>query len=356
MASSGINFEGLTPSNGALRELAELIFLEQFGEDKLGQVITFLTGQEQGKKLGFVNPLGLVGRASDGCNPTYDSNAVTTSEKEWAFKEWQIAEQICYEELEGTLAESYPRNGSDVADLTDSEYMETVVRPLFENAIPKLMFRLIFFGDTEIAGQLKDGVDAKYFNLFDGIWKQLFTGVTEGKTKRFTIDANTKTTIDAQYEAMLAPGAATGVIDEIILRTPAKVLNQANRAFFVTDAFAKCLGLDIQRNNKGSELQWKSLFEGVRATEYQGYTVIAIAQWDEIIQDYLKNTTNANAYDKPFRVIFGSKGNFRAGTKSKDAVATLKAFFVEKEQMNYLLAKDTLDAKVAAEEYAVVAY
>src|SRR5690606_31008226 len=105
-----------------------------------------------------------------------------------------------------------------------------------------------------------------------------------------------------------------------------------------------------------SELQWKSIFEGVRTTDYQGYTVMAVAQWDEIIQDYLKNTTNAGAYDKPFRVIFGSKANFRAGTKSQDAIATLKAFFVEKEQMNYLLAKDTLDAKVASEEYAVVAY
>lgn len=356
MASSGINFEGLSPSNGALRSLAELIFLEQLGEDKLGQIITFLTGQEQGKKLGFVNPLGLVGRASDGCNPTYDNNAVTTSEKAWNFKEWQIAEQICYTDLEGTLAEHYPQNGSDVADLTDEEYMETIVRPLFEAAIPKLIFRLVFFGDTAIEGQLKDGVDPKFFNLFDGIWKQLFTGVTEGKTKRFVIEANTKTTIDAQYEAMLAPGAATGVMDEIILRTPTKVLNQANRRFYVTDAFAKCLGLDIQRNNKGSDLQWESIFEGVRMTKYQGYEVVAIEQWDEIIQDYLKNTTNANAYDKPFRVVFGSKDNFRAGTKSQDAIAVLKAFFVEKEQMNYLLAKDTLDAKVAAEEYAVVAY
>lgn len=356
MASSGIDFAGLTPSNGAIRELAELIFLEQLGEDKLGQVVTFLTGQESGQKLGFVNPLGLVGRASDGCNPTYDNHAVTTSEKEWNFKEWQIAEQICYDDLINTLAEHYPRNGSDVADLTDTEYMETVVRPLFEAAIPKLLFRLIFFGDTEIEGNLKDGVDAKYFNLIDGIWKQLFTGVTEGKTKRFTIEANAAATVDAQYAAMMQPGAATGVLDEIILRTPAKVLNQANRMFVVTDAFAKCLGFDIQKNNKGSELQWRSIFEGVRVTEYQGFTLMAIAQWDEIIQDYLKNTTNAGAYDKPFRVIFGSKANFRAGTKSQDAIATLKAFFVEKEQMNYLLAKDTIDAKVAAEEYAVVAY
>ena len=76
----------------------------------------------------------------------------------------------------------------------------------------------------------------------------------------------------------------------------------------------------------------------------------------EIIQTYLKNTTNANAYDKPFRVIYGSKDNFRAGSESRDQIAVLKAFFVEKDQANYLLAKDTLGAMVVAEDYAAVAY
>lgn len=356
MASAGINFEGLTPQNGALRDLAELIFLELFEEDKLGQVVTFMTGQEQGKKLGFVQPAGLMGKKSQGCNPTYDNDLVNLSEKEWNFEEWQIAEQICYEDLLNTIAEHMTKNGTDVADLTDTYYLDNIVRPIFEQAIRDLIIRLVFFGDTEAEDTLKEGVDAEHFNLIDGIWKQLFTGVTAGKTPRVTIEANTKTTVAAQYEAMRQPGAATGVLNNLIINTPMKLRKQGNRVFIVTQAFADMLNLDIQENNKGSELQWESIFAGITKTTYQGITVVAVPQFDEIIQEYLLNTTNANAYDKPFRVIYGSKDNFRAGTKSQDSIARLDAWFDKKDQVNYLLAKDTLGALVLAEEYAAVAY
>lgn len=357
MASAGINFAGLTPQNGALRELAELIFLNIQEEDKLGQLLVFMTEQMNGKKVGFVGKPGLLGKASEGCNPTYDNHLTATSEKTWEIKEWQISEKICYEDLIGTIAQHFAQNGSDVADLTDNEYMDTIVRPIFEQAIPELIIRFAFFGDKDIeSGELQDGVDVGAFNLIDGIWKQLFTGVTEGKTRRVAIAANEATTVDAQYEAMRQAGAATGVLNELIIRTPAKMRNLAGRRFIVTQAFADMLNLDIQMNNKGSELQWESIFAGIQKTSYQGVELLAVPQFDEIIQSYLKNTTNANAYDKPFRVIYGSKDNFRAGTESKESIATLKVWFNEDEQTNKMLAKDTLGALVVSEEYAAVAY
>ena len=357
MASAGINFAGLTPQNGALRELAELIFLNIQEEDKLGQLLVFMTEQMNGKKVGFVGKPGLLGKASEGCNPTYDNHLTATSEKTWEIKEWQISEKICYEDLIGTIAQHFAQNGSDVADLTDTEYMDTIVRPIFEQAIPELIIRFAFFGDKDIeSGELQDGVDVGAFNLIDGIWKQLFTGVTEGKTRRVAIAANEATTVDAQYEAMRQAGSATGVLNELIIRTPAKMRNLAGRRFIVTQAFADMLNLDIQMNNKGSELQWESIFAGIQKTSYQGVELLAVPQFDEIIQSYLKNTTNANAYDKPFRVIYGSKDNFRAGTESKESIATLKVWFNEDEQTNKMLAKDTLGALVVSEEYAAVAY
>ena len=353
---AGINFASLTPKNGAVQDLAELIFLELAEDDKLGQLVTFMTRQENGKKLGFVGKAGLLGKKAKSCDPTYAKNLVQASEKTWDIQEWEIAEEICYKELENTIAEHFAANGSDMADLTSSEYMEQVVRPLLEQAIRDLIIRLTFFGDKAAEGTLKDGVDPEYFTLIDGIWKQLFTAVTEGKTTRVNIEANTKTTIAAQYEAMRTPGAATGVLNNLIINTPMKLRTMADRVFIVTQAFADMLNLDIQENNKGSELQWESIFAGIQKATYQGITIIAVPQFDEIIQDYLKNSTNANAYDKPFRVIYGAKGNFRAGTKSAEAVADLKVTFDDVTRKNYLYAADTLGALVLAEEYAAVAY
>ena len=353
---AGLNFSGLTPKNGAIRELAELIFLEVAQDNQLGELVTFMLGQETGAKLGFVGKPGLLGKAGEGCNPTYDKNLVETSEKAWAFKEWVIAEAICYKDLEGTVAEHYANNGTDVADLTDTEYMNTIVRPILEQAIVDLMIRFIFFGDVDALGTLKEGVDATHFNLIDGIWKQLFQGVASGKTVRVPVAANDGATINAQYEAMKAAGAATGVLNELIIRTPMKLRKMADRRFITTQAFADMLSLDIQSDNKGSDLQWESIFAGIQRTTYQGITYLAVPQFDEIIQEYLKNETNANAYDKPFRVIYTSKGNLRAGSKSKERLANLSVTFDDVTRQNYIYASDTIDAKVVAEEYAAVAY
>jgi hypothetical protein len=353
---AGINFSGLTPKNGALQELSELIFLELKEEDKLGQLVTFMTAQEQGKKLGFVGKAGLLGKKSKGCNPEYDKNLVQTSEKAWDLQEWSIAEQICYKELENTIAEHFAANGTDMADLTDSEYMDTVVRPLLEQAIRDLVIRFVFFGDKDAEGTLKAGVSAEHFNLIDGIFKQLFQGVAAGKTTRVAIEANTKATVAAQYEAMKQPGAATGVLNDLIINTPMKLRTVSDRVFIVTQAFADMLSLDIQNNNKGSDLQWEAIFAGIQKTKYQGVTVVAVPQFDEIIQEYLKNETNAEAYDKPFRVIYGAKGNFRAGTKSKETMADLRVTFDDVTLNNYIYAADTIGALVVAEEYASIAY
>jgi hypothetical protein len=243
-----------------------------------------------------------------------------------------------------------------MADLTSSDYMEQVVRPMLEQAIRDLMIRFIFFGDKDAEGTLKDGVNAEYFNLIDGIFKQLFEGVTAKKTTRVAIEANTKATVAAQYEAMRQPGAATGVLNSLIINTPMKLRTMADRVFVTTQAFADMLNLDIQENNKGSELQWESLFAGIQKTTYQGITLIAVPQFDEIIQEYLKNSASAEAYDKPFRVIYGAKGNFRAGSKSAEQVADLKVTFNDVTRKNYIYAADTLGALVLAEEYAAIAY
>ena len=353
---AGIDFSSLTPKNGAVQELAELIFLELIEDDKLGQLVTFMPRQENGKKLGFVGKAGLLGKKAKGCDPEYAKNLVQASEKTWDLQEWEIAEVICYKELENTIAEYFAANGSDMADLTSSEYMQQVVRPILEQAIRDLMIRFVFFGDKNAEGTLQNGIDAEYFNLIDGIFKQLFTGVTAGKTKRVVIEANTKTTVAAQYEAMRQPGAATGVLNKLIVDTPMKLRRMKDRVFIVTQAFADMLNFDIQENNKGSELQWESIFEGIQKTSYQGITLIAVPQFDEIIQEYLKNTTNAGAYDKPFRVIYGAKGNFRAGSKSSETVADVKVTFDDVTRKNYIYAADTLGALVLAEDYAAIAY
>ena len=104
MASTGLDFAKLTPDNGAVRDLRELIFLSVMDVDQLGALFNFLPNQEHGKKVGMIGEFGMLGKASTGCLPSFNQSVLAASEKTWDIAEWQISEQICYTDLRGTLA------------------------------------------------------------------------------------------------------------------------------------------------------------------------------------------------------------------------------------------------------------
>ena len=116
MASTGLNFANLTPDNGAIKDLKRLIFLAVTDPESLGKIFNFLPKQKHGEKVGFVGEFGMVGKASQGCNPTFGTSILATTEKEWDIREWEVAEKICYKDLEGTVAQVAMRIDMQDAD------------------------------------------------------------------------------------------------------------------------------------------------------------------------------------------------------------------------------------------------
>ena len=102
MASSGIDFSKLTPSNGAVNDLRKLIFLAFSSDESVGALLNILPRQHNGDKVGFVGEFGAIGKASNGCDPTYGNDLVSTGEKTWDIKRWEVAEAICFADLENT--------------------------------------------------------------------------------------------------------------------------------------------------------------------------------------------------------------------------------------------------------------
>ena len=62
MASTGLNFANLTPDNGAVRDLKQLIFLSVLGAERLGSMFNVLPNQKHGEKVGFIGEFGLLGK------------------------------------------------------------------------------------------------------------------------------------------------------------------------------------------------------------------------------------------------------------------------------------------------------
>lgn len=257
MASTGLNFSNLTPDNGAIKDLKRLIFLAVTDPESLGKIFNFLPKQKHGEKVGFIGEFGMVGKASQGCNPTFGTSVLATSEKEWDIREWEVAEKICYKDLEGTVAQVAMRTKTNIADLTGTEYTDYILAPRLELAIRKMLMRYAWFGDKAAdtvtdGGNLLDSIDPAYFTLVDGFWKRLFTLAAATPDRRTTCAANAAATFAEQKAAMRQNYAAVDFLDALI-SDASTVLRQANgQLIYITQALKDALDADLKRNNKGS--------------------------------------------------------------------------------------------------------
>ena len=140
-----INWNQFTVDNGAINDLRELLFLTVYDDPDIDLTVTTKTGVTNGQKLGYINDLGDVGEKGGGCDPTYTSVNITGIQKEWELGGWEIPKEICYEDLENTIAESSLNTGTDIAYLQDTPYWDLVLMPLLEKAIRRnvLAYRVV---------------------------------------------------------------------------------------------------------------------------------------------------------------------------------------------------------------------
>ena len=360
MASTGLDFAKLTPDNGAVRDLRELIFLSVMDVDQLGALFNFLPNQEHGKKVGMIGEFGMLGKASTGCLPSFNQSVLAASEKTWDIAEWQISEQICYTDLRGTLAKVAMRTKTQVADLTGTQYIDEILEPRLSLAIRKMLMRFAWFGDKAAdtvtnGGVLLDTVDKGYFTLIYGFWKRLFPLTKETPARKTTIDANSETSFDAQVSALYTAGVPTGIIDSLIREAPMVLRQTPGQVIYITQSLRDALDWDIINNNKGSELQWTAIFDGIAKTTYKGVELLAIPFWDEIIRS-TETVTGGKAWNKPHRALYTVKENLLVGSESENEIAELDIWFEKKDQVNYILAKDTIGTLIGQDDLLQVAF
>jgi hypothetical protein len=360
MASTGkLDFDKFTVSNQGITDLRELLFLSilQFGS--INETMDILTGVVHGSRLGGVGEMDDVGTPSNGCDPNWNATKISTLEKLWNLGAYEVSESICYTDLESTMVQFSLKTGTDRADLTGTDYIDAIVEPLLQKAMEKMIWRLFWFGNkdsenVENGGVITDTVDVNLFKVTDGLFKKLFAITTAKPLQRVTIDSNLQTTYATQLSTIRANGVATGIFDKLIYDAPMKLRQKSDKIMLVTQTLADALAIDIKANNKGSELQWESLFDGfVSATKYNGQTILALPIWDEMIQTYENNGTTWN---QPHRAVFASKGTLKGGIESENMIADLQIFFEKLKQRNYLFAKDKLGTLTWEDELIMFAY
>lgn len=352
-----INWNQFTVTNGAITDLRELLFLTVYDDPDIDLTVTNKTDVSNGKKLGYINDMGDVGTSGAGCDPTYSKVNITGIQKEWELGDWEIAKELCYEDLENTIAESSMNTGTERADLQDTPYWDIVLMPLLERAIREMFWRIVWFGDKDAAniadgGMLKAAIDPKLFNMCDGLWKRLQAIIAANDKQHTEIAANSATTYLAQKNGILTPGTAIKIFDTMLSDADSRIFDDPNSAIFCTNTLFKALRTDIVERYGKTTMPFENVGKGITLSEYDGRKLIALDIWDRMIGKYEDTGTALNC---PHRAIVCSAGNLFVGTNDKDKIASLSISFNDKDRKNYIYATSKIGTLVGEDALIQVA-
>lgn len=307
-------------------------------------------------------PIALLGEHSDvgesgfGCNPTYKKASIDHDLKRWTLGDWRVPEYVCVDEIVGTMVEYALNTGTQVENLTDTE-IGTVYTDLLGKAIIRMIWRYAWFGDkaantVSSGGVLKDGTDTKMFDTCDGLFKRIFDQMTENEEQLVSIEANTKESYAEQKSTMLAEGAATGVMDDLLMNADSRITSDSNAVVLMTKAFADALKRDIKNKYKDN-MEWTTIFDGFEMAKYEGVNIARVDVWDRIIKAYENTGSKLN---KPYRLVYTNPRNLLVGTNANNLVSNLEIWFDKKERNNYWYAAGKIGTQLLEENLIMAAY
>lgn len=329
-------FTNLSVNQKDVQTLKDLIPYSIDKDEEFQEYITL-------RKVNNSDPIGFFGDADDvgfkgsGCDPTYQEIGIANSQKRWTLGDWQIPLKICYESLEGTIAEYTLKTGTDIGDLTTGEFMQYILRPALEKQMKRMIWRFGWFGDTgaktvENGGSLTKDTRLDLFTTCDGLWKRIFAQAATNGSQLTEIAANSKDTYKTQKAEMLKKGVATGILDDVLMDADSRIVNDGEAVIYMTDLFGKCLARDV-KERWNINMPWEKIFDGVEVSKYDTVKVVRISIWDRMIAAYEKSDGKLN---KPFRLVFGNKRQFMVGTPADGLISDLDIWFEKKERRNYI--------------------
>lgn len=284
-------FENISVNPKDVTTLKELIPLS-IDQDEDFQRFVSLKKVKNGDPVAFLGDGDEVGLAGSGCDPTYQEYGVANSQKRWTLGDWQIPLKICYESLQGTIAEYTLKTGTQIGDLTSTEFMSQILRPALERQMKRMIWRFAWFGDTAAKKQADGGIltndvnlKKELFTTCDGLFKRIFAQAAANSKQLTSIAANNQLTFSAQRSAMLAEGVATTLLDTFLMDADSRITSDPGAVILMTKAMADCLTYDIKKTYK-LIMPWEKVFDGLDVAEYNGVKIARVSIWDRMINAY----------------------------------------------------------------------
>lgn len=305
--------------------------------------------------IALIGEMEMVGKKGGGCDPTYEEKGIANSQKRWELGQWEIPIKICYEALKGSIAEYSIKTGTDIGDLTSTDFM-TIYTDALQRAMQQMIWRFGWFGDKAAAlagsggGKLTEGSDVSMFNVCDGLFKRIFTATaTKNHT---TIAANSKDTAAEQISELRKSGAATTLVDTILMDADTRIVDDSDAVLLMTRSLADALTYDLKKTYHDI-MPWEKLFDGFEVATYNGVKIARVGIWDRMIKAYEKGEATINL---PHRAVFCNPKHLMIGTDADNLISDLDIWFDKKERRNYLYATGKIGTALLEEDMIHAAY
>ena len=304
--------------------------------------------------IALLGEMEMVGKKGGGCDPNYEEKGIANSQKRWELGQWEIPVKICYEALKGTIAEYSLKTGTAIGDLTSTDFM-TIYADALQRAMQQMIWRFGWFGDKEAAlageggGKLTADLDVSNFNVCDGLFKRIFTATATSHT---AIAANSETTAATQISALRKSGAATTLVDTILMDTDTRIVDDSDAVLLMTRSLADALTYDLKKTYHDI-MPWEKLFDGFEVATYNGVKIARVGIWDRMIKGYEKGETTINL---PHRAVFCNPKHLMVGTDADALISDLDIWFDKKERRNYLYATGKIGTALLEEDMIHAAY
>lgn len=359
-----VDFNQLTPDNGAIRRLSELLLTTAFAESDLSAYVNLKTGQKQHGKLDWLDRMSAypLFTAGGGCKPTYGDLSLKGIEKSWDFGEFSVAKAMCYTAFQNTIAEYALKRDASKGDMTTGEIMDYVILPVLASAMRENLWLISWFADKNAAnisdgGVITDGVDVDTFKMANGLFARLFAIVAADATKHTAIAANTaedssnNVTYASQKAAMYTQGAALAVLDNVLSAADPRIKANGGK-LFVTSAFFDAFVIDYD-NKYHNTIPFENVANGVVMSKYHGVDIVVLPEWDRAIQQFQNSGTALNL---PYRVVFASPENLFVGTSMREAIPEFDIWFERKDRTTNIYGLCDIDTNVGEDDLVQVAY
>ena len=325
-------FEHITVNPKDVQDLKEVLPLS-IDQDEDFQRFVRLLKVKNNDPVAFFGDMETVGIKGSGCDPTYQEIGIANSQKRWALGDWQIPIKICYESLQGTIAEYTLKTGTQVGDLTDTEFMTYIFRPALERQMKLMIWRLAWFGDTEAklianGGSLTAGTKTELFTTCDGLFKRIFAQGT----------ANSK--------------QVTAILDDMLMDADSRITSDGDAIIMLTKGLADALTLDIKQRYT-QIMPWEKVFDGVDVASYDGVTIARVSIWDRMIRAFENTGTKLN---KPYRAVFANIRQLQVATDADGLISDIDVWFDKKERRNYSYSTGRIGTQILEDDMFHAAY